>query len=198
MLGSPHRRIDGWLDRHQRLHTKRLDFAENLVVADAHLRVLLAQLLKTPLRGDVLLLLVILTEWLVRIQGLADIFLIVVSLFLYTEVGQVDEPFLELTLCSGVGLGRQAHQTLWEEVSFEWLEPCNDDVNSHVILETAQKMRPLDILLDQVAGPTFGDFLHASNDLDAAAAGTAGRLHDVHVFIVTKFSLLAPALPVLR
>ena len=52
-------------------------------------------------------------------------------------------------------------------------------------------MWPLDILLDQVAGPTFGDFLHASDDLDAATAGRSTRLHDVHVLVIVSLSVHA-------
>ncbi len=195
VLGGASGGDDGGLDGHEGLEAEVFDVGVDFAVVDAHLLVLVLELLETPLGLDRLPLLV-LRLLLAALLLLVFVLDVVLALLVDRVVREVDEPLLQTVLRGRVGLGGQPNQAVLENVGFEGVEGGDDDVDSEIVLEPPEQVGLGDVLRHEEAA-ALGDQVLLADDLDAPAAAGACGFEDVHVFEVVHFSVVAEALVVL-
>jgi hypothetical protein len=82
------------------------------------------------------------------------------------------------------------------DVSSEWVEAGDDDVDSQVVFVALQEMRLGEVLGDQVSLLLL-DVVLLAHDSNALATTHVSWLQNVEIFVVAELSLLLPPLVVL-
>ena len=109
----------------------------------------------------------------------------------------MDEALVHGFLVVCVLLSGESHQAFVEEIDLEWVEGCDESVDTQIILETFNQVRIRHVLGDNIARLAF-DFLFLADDFDATTTGRCARLHDVHVAEIFSLTIHAELAIIVR
>lgn len=113
---------------------------------------------------------------------------VVVGPLVYRVVGQMDEALVQVLWVVRVFLSGEPNQPLLEQEDLERFEAGDEHVNAQVVLKAVDEVGVRNILRDYVP-VLFVDLRLLADHLDAFAARTRCRLHNVHVLVPRAFAL---------